>query len=139
MTDNLDRFLEAQENSFARAYEEVKNGKKNSHWMWYIFPQIAGLGHSDMARLYAIRDISEAGLYLAHPVLGDRLIRITALLTRIRNKTAHEIFGSPDDLKLKSSMTLFSSLEDADPVFQQVLNQYFGGEKDAKTLAILRQ
>lgn len=139
MTDDLNRFLEAQENKFENAFKEVKNGRKTRHWMWYIFPQIAGLGHSEMSRFYAIRDISEAGRYLAHPVLGERLISISRQLTHLNNKTAHQIFGSPDDLKLKSSMTLFASVKNADPVFQQVLDQYFGGEKDAKTLAIIRQ
>lgn len=139
MTDDLNRFLKAQENTFAKAFEEVENGRKTSHWMWYIFPQIAGLGHSEMSRFYAIRDITEAGQYLDHPVLGDRMISISRLLTRLKNKTAHEIFGSPDDLKLKSSMTLFASVTNSDPVFQQVLDQYFGGEKDAKTLDLIRR
>lgn len=138
MTDDLNRFIEAQDNKYGEAFEEVKNGKKNSHWMWYIFPQIAGLGQSEMSRFYAIKDISEAGRFLNHPVLGERLISITGLLTRLKDRTANEIFGSPDDLKLKSSMTLFASVENADPVFQQVLDQYFGGEKDAKTLTVLK-
>ena len=139
MINDLNRFQEAQERQYSKAFEEIKNGKKNSHWMWYIFPQIAGLGSSEMSRIYAVRDIAEAERYLAHPVLGARLISISRLLLSANIKTAHEIFGSPDDLKLRSSMTLFASVKNTDPVFQQVLDQYFGGEKDAKTVEILRR
>lgn len=134
---SLDRFIDAQEHKYEEAFNEIKAGKKQSHWMWYIFPQIAGLGFSEMANFYAISDIQEAQDYLEHPVLGPRLIHISKLLPAIKNKSAAEIFGTPDDLKLRSSMTLFSELEKTDPVFQEVLNRYFDGKKDEKTLAII--
>lgn len=134
--NDLKRFLDAQENDFERALAEIKNGRKRSHWMWYIFPQIAGLGFSSTAQLYAIRDLAEAGDYLAHPVLGARLIEISDALLRIEGKTANQIFGSPDDMKLKSSMTLFAILDETSPVFQRVLDKYFNGAKDARTLEL---
>ncbi len=136
MTD-LKRFLDAQENDFERALAEIKRGRKQSHWMWYIFPQIAGLGFSSTSKFYAIKDRTEAELYLAHPVLGARLVEISEALLEIEGKTANQIFGSPDDVKLKSSMTLFGSLDDAHPVFQRVLDKYFNGEKDQRTLDLI--
>jgi uncharacterized protein (DUF1810 family) len=132
--NDLKRFLDAQENDFERALAEIRRGRKQSHWMWYIFPQIAGLGFSSTSKFYAIKDRSEAELYLAHPVLGARLIEISEALLEIEGKTANQIFGSPDDAKLKSSMTLFGALENAHPVFQQVLDKYFDGAKDWRTL-----
>jgi uncharacterized protein (DUF1810 family) len=135
--NDLKRFLDAQEDDFERALAEIKRGRKQSHWMWYIFPQIAGLGFSSTSKLYAIKDRAEAELYLAHPVLGARLIEISEALLEIDGKTANQIFGSPDDLKLKSSMTLFASLDDAPPVFQRVLDKYFGDAKDLRTLELL--
>ncbi len=135
--NNLKRFTEAQENDFETALAEIKRGRKQSHWMWYIFPQIAGLGFSSTSKFYAIKDKSEAEEYLRHPVLGERLVEISGALLEIEGKTAHEIFGSPDDVKLKSSMTLFGALENTNPVFQKVLDEYFGGEKDRKTLQII--
>ena len=107
--------------------------------MWFIFPQIAGLGFSETSKFYAIKDILEAGLYLQHEVLGPRLIKISKELLRIEGKTANEIFGSPDDLKLKSSMTLFSCVPDSNPVFQQVLDKFFDGTKDENTLKIIER
>lgn len=135
--NDLKRFLDAQENDYERALAEIRRGRKQSHWMWYIFPQIAGLGYSPTSKLYAIKDIAEAELYLAHPVLGARLVEISDALLEIEGKTANQIFGSPDDVKLKSSMTLFGSLENAHPVFRQVLDKYFHGAKDRKTLELI--
>lgn len=135
---NLKRFTDAQESRFSIALNEIKNGRKQSHWMWFIFPQIAGLGYSEMSKLYAINDINEASLYLAHPVLGKRLIEISKALLDVEGKTASQIFGSPDDIKLKSCMTLFSSLENTNPVFEAILAKYFGGTKDAKTLQLIK-
>jgi len=105
--------------------------------MWYIFPQIKGLGSSETSRFYAVKDRDEAELYLAHPVLGARLVRISEALMEIEGKTANQIFGSPDDVKLKSSMTLFGSPENAHPVFQRVLDKYFNGAKDRRTLDLI--
>ena len=134
---NLKRFIGAQENKFENALNEIKNGRKQSHWMWFIFPQIAGLGFSETSKFYAIKNIDEADLYLRHPVLGARLIDISKALIVIEGKTASQIFGSPDDLKLKSSMTLFSSIQNTDPVFEAVLKKYFNETKDFKTLQLI--
>jgi uncharacterized protein (DUF1810 family) len=137
--NDLKRFLDAQDGDFAIAFSEIREGRKRSHWMWYIFPQIAGLGYSSTSKFYAIKDLREAEDYLRHPVLGKRLIEISEVLSKIEGKTAHQIFGSPDDMKLKSSMTLFASLTETDPVFQKVLDKYFEGEKDDRTLQIIRR
>ena len=134
---NLQRFHKAQENTYHNALREIRNGRKTSHWMWFIFPQLAGLGYSETARFYAIRNLEEAELYLQDPILAERLITISKALLQVKGKTAHDIFGSPDDLKLKSSMTIFSRVKGADPVFGQVLDYYFKGEKDEKTLKLL--
>lgn len=134
---NLNRFLDAQESDYQVALSEIKKGRKRSHWMWYIFPQIAGLGFSETSKFYAIKDAAEAGAYLNHPILGKRLIEISEALLYLEGKTANQIFGSPDDLKLKSSMTLFGALPDTHPVFQKVLDKYFGGTKDPKTLQLI--
>jgi len=136
---SLNRFLEAQKNTFERAFDEIKAGRKRSHWMWFIFPQMLGLGYSEMARKYGILNLNEAEQYLKHPELGKRLIAISELLTKIEDKTAYEIFGSPDDVKLRSSMTLFASVEHAHPVFQQVLNLYFDGKKDENTIRLIQK
>jgi uncharacterized protein (DUF1810 family) len=135
--NDLKRFLDAQEDDFAIALSEIRNGRKQSHWMWYIFPQIAGLGFSSTSKFYAVNDLSEAEEYLRHPILGKRLIEISEVLLEIEGKTAHQIFGSPDDLKLKSSMTLFASLKETNPVFQKVLDKYFDGAKDGRTLELI--
>ena len=136
MTD-LKRFLDAQANDFERALAEIRRGRKQSHWMWYIFPQIKGLGLSETARFYSIKDVSEAEDYLRHPTLGKRLVEISEALLGIDGKTANRIFGSPDDVKLKSSMTLFGALDEANPVFQRVLDKYFDGEKDRRTMELI--
>jgi len=135
--DSLQRFINAQEGIFQTALAEVMNGRKQSHWMWFIFPQIQGLGFSDTAKFYAIKDLKEAAAYMKHPVLGDRLLHFCKALLGLESSDARKIFGSPDDLKLKSSMTLFSLVPDADPVFEAVLNKFFAGKKDEKTLRIL--
>jgi uncharacterized protein (DUF1810 family) len=134
---DLTRFMEAQERDYQVAFAEVKKGKKRSHWMWYIFPQIEGLGFSEISQFYAIKDVQEAETYLKHPVLGSRLIRICKELLKQEGSDANMIFGSPDDMKLRSCMTLFASLENTDEVFQAVLNKYFQGTKDDKTLSII--
>lgn len=134
----LQRFILAQQSDYTTALSEIKNGRKQSHWMWYIFPQIAGLGFSEMAQRYAIKDLQEAAEYLDHPVLGARLSEISNALLFIENKSANEIFGKPDDMKLKSSMTLFSKVPGADPVFAKVLDKYFDGTADLKTIELLK-
>ncbi len=135
--NDLKRFLDAQENDFERALAEIKRGRKQSHWMWYIFPQIAGLGSSETSRFYAVKDRAEAELYLAHPVLGARLVEISEALLEIKGKTANQIFGSPDDMKLKSSMTLFGALKNTNPIFKSVLDEYFNGTNDLRTLQLI--
>jgi uncharacterized protein (DUF1810 family) len=134
----LSRFVVAQERNFDAALEELRRGRKRTHWMWYVFPQVAGLGSSEMSRRYAIRDAAEAEAYLRHPVLGPRLLVCCEATLAVEGRTAHEIFGSPDDQKLRSSATLFASVSPAGSVFAQVLEKYFGGEPDGTTLEILR-
>jgi uncharacterized protein (DUF1810 family) len=129
----LQRFLDAQQRDYATALSEIKNGKKRSHWMWYIFPQIAGLGFSETSKFYAIRDITEAKEYLEHPILGLRLVTICQALMAANTNNATAIFGNPDDMKLRSSMTLFASIPGADPVFPAVLDKFFNGAKDKLT------
>lgn len=137
MGNNLERFLNAQENDYDYALTEIEQGRKRSHWMWYIFPQVQGLGFSETSKFYAIKNMGEAMDYLKHPVLGERLIRICNALIKNPGNDAHKIFGSPDDMKLKSSMTLFAELPGTDPVFQSVLDKFFNGTKDNKTIEIL--
>lgn len=133
---DLGRFIQAQEGVYDTALEELKCGQKETHWMWFIFPQIAGLGFSSTSQHYAITSLEEARAYLQHPILGKRLIECsTALL--ILKRSASDIFGYPDDLKLKSSMTLFERVAGTDAVFTQVLQQFFHGERDKKTLQLL--
>jgi uncharacterized protein (DUF1810 family) len=133
----LDRFHSAQTNIYTTALNEIKAGKKTSHWIWYIFPQIAGLGRSDTAQFYAIRDAEEAVLYLNDSVLCARLIEICTAVLALENLTAHDIFGSTDAMKLKSSMTLFTAVNPELTVFQAVLDKYFEGKADKQTLRIL--
>ena len=133
----LDRFLDAQRGDYAAALAEVRRGRKTSHWMWYIFPQIAGLGQSSTARYYSIRDLEEAREYYAHPVLGQRLREIIGALLALRGSDPVAVFGGIDSMKLKSSMTLFAVAAPDDPLFRQVLDKYYGGEQDALTLRIL--
>lgn len=135
---NLARFLEAQEDTFDAALAEIREGRKQSHWMWFIFPQIAGLGFSAMSQRYAIKSLSEAEAYLKHPILGPRLRESAQAAVDIQGRSANQIFGSPDDAKLRSSVTLFAQVPAADPVFQQVLNKYFDGRPDEQTLRLLK-
>lgn len=135
---NLNRFVIAQENIFDKALSEIKKGSKQTHWIWFIFPQIMGLGHSYLSTYYGIKNLEEAALYLKHPLLGTRLIEITTALLRYEGKTASAIMGSPDDYKLKSCMTLFSLVDkDEDSVFKKVLKKYFFDDKDVRTLQII--
>lgn len=139
MAADLSRFLKAQERDYAQALREIQSGRKRSHWMWYIFPQIQGLGFSSTAQFYAIENLQEAKDYLAHPVLGARLKEISSALLQLDGLTASEIFGYPDDLKLRSSMTLFR-LADLDcEIFQAVLDKYYDGEADNKTIRIVQE
>ena len=135
---SLLRFLEAQQPVYARVIEELKAGRKQSHWMWFIFPQIAGLGHSALARHYAIALLDEAGHYLAHPVLGTRLIECTRLVLAVRERTAREILGTPDDLRFRSCMALFRLAAPEREEFPMALDRFFDGELDARTAEILR-
>ncbi len=133
---DLRRFVDAQAPVYERVVEELTRGRKESHWMWFIFPQIAGLGYSFMAQKYAIGSLEEARAYLAHPVLGARLRECTALVIRIEGKAIGDILGYPDDLKFRSSMTLFARAAAPDePEFAEALAKYFAGEADAATLA----
>jgi uncharacterized protein (DUF1810 family) len=134
----LRRFELAQERNFEGALSELKRGRKRTHWMWYVFPQFAGLGSSEMSRRYAIRSAAEAGAYLRHPVLGPRLVECFEATVAIEGRTAHEIFGSPDDQKLRSCATLFASVSPPGSVYERVLAKYFGGEPDDSTLGLLR-
>ncbi len=135
---DLNRFILAQKQDYSIALDEITQGKKYSHWMWYIFPQIKGLGRSHIAQKYAISNVEEAKAYLADSVLGTRLVECCEVLLNLDSSyTASEIFGFPDDLKLKSSMTLFAKVSEKDSVFHQVVNQYFDGEFDSKTIEIL--
>jgi uncharacterized protein (DUF1810 family) len=134
---DLERFVEAQEGTYERALAELRAGRKTSHWMWFVFPQIAGLGRSAMAQRYAISSLDEARAYLAHPVLGPRLRESAAALTALPGHSAEEVLGGIDALKLRSSMTLFARAAPDEPVFREVLDQYFAGEPDPATDARL--
>ena len=134
---DLDRFVRAQEPDYARALPELRAGQKQSHWMWFIFPQIEGLGGSPMSRRYSIKSAAEARAYLEHPLLGPRLRECFAAVQNIEGRSALEILGSPDDLKLRSSATLFAAVSD-EAVFEDVLQKYFDGKHDEETLSRLR-
>ena len=135
---DLERYIRAQEPVFAQVCAELADGRKQSHWMWFIFPQLRGLGSSSMAERYAIGSLAEARAYLAHPLLGERLRTCTQLVNRIEARTAHSIFGYPDDLKFRSSMTLFAraTADGSDP-FGAALAKYFAGEEDPLTRELL--
>lgn len=137
--NNLIRFLETQNQVYLKALAEIKNGTKENHWMWYIFPQMKGLGSSETAQFYGIKDWNEATAYLQHPVLGQHLIDISLVVLQLEGKSAEEIFGTPDNLKLRSCMTLFASVENADPVFSKVLDKYFNSIPDQRTLQLLNR
>jgi uncharacterized protein (DUF1810 family) len=134
---NFSRFEHAQSGVHEQVVAELRAGRKRSHWMWFVFPQIEGLGHSAMAQRYAVSSVDEARAYLEHPVLGARLRECSALVLAVPDRTIHEIFGSPDDLKFHSSMTLFHRAAPAEPVFGECLRKYFAGQEDNATLARL--
>jgi uncharacterized protein (DUF1810 family) len=134
---HLGRFVEAQAANYTQALAELRAGSKRSHWMWYVFPQLDGLGSSAMARRYAIRGRAEAEAYLSHPVLGPRLIEITEAALAIEGRTAHDVFGYPDDLKLRSSATLFAAVSPPGSVFERLVAKYFDGEPDPATIRLL--
>jgi len=135
----LHRFILAQEGEYFRALAELKRGRKESHWIWFIFPQIEGLGHSPTSRYFAIRSLEEARQYLAHPVLGPRLNGCCEAVLALPTQLISNIFGPPDDLKFRSSMTLFAQAAGHESVFGKLLNKFFGGHLDERTLEILRQ
>jgi uncharacterized protein (DUF1810 family) len=134
----LQRFVAAQAPVYDRVRAELNNGRKQSHWMWFVFPQIAGLGHSAMAQRYAISSLDEAKAYLAHSVLGPRLRECTQLVVQVEGKSAHEILGSPDDMKFHSCMTLFARAAPQEGIFTDALEKYFGGAEDQATVMRVR-
>jgi uncharacterized protein (DUF1810 family) len=133
MADDLDRFVTAQAGIYERAQSELRAGRKTGHWIWFVFPQLAGLGHSEMSRRYAIRSVAEARAYLEHPLLGERLRECAATLLRLDGRTAESILGSVDAMKVRSSMTLFRHADPDEPLFAQVLERYYGGLPDPVT------
>jgi uncharacterized protein (DUF1810 family) len=134
---NLQRFVDAQAPVIEQVLAELRAGRKRTHWMWFIFPQIAGLGSSPMAQRYAISGRNEAEAYLQHAILGPRLTQCTRLVNDVPNRTIDEIFGFPDDLKFRSSITLFSAVAPTEEVFRAALDKYFAGQPDSATLALL--
>ena len=136
---NLERFITAQEKVYPTVIEELITGTKISHWMWFIFPQVDGLGRTEIAKRYAIKSLDEAKAYIAHPLLGTRLQECIELVLDIDGKTANAVFGSPDDLKFKSSMTLFLVAAPHIDLFQRVINKYYDGQQDKVTIEILKQ
>jgi uncharacterized protein (DUF1810 family) len=134
---DLDRFVQAQEHCYRQALAEIRKGEKVSHWMWYIFPQLEGLGSSPTARRYSIKSLDEAKSYLDHPVLGTRLKECAEAALAVQGRSVWAIFGSPDDLKLRSSATLFALVSPPDSVFHRLLDKYFAGEPDRQTLRLL--
>ncbi len=140
MSDSFDlqRFVQAQQDCYSTVLAEINNGKKRSHWIWFIFPQFIGLGHSPAASLYAIKSLAEARAYLAHPVLGARLVQCAQALLNLNGQSARDILGWPDDLKLRSSATLFAQISEPDSVFHQLLKKYYQNEADSITLKLIQ-
>jgi uncharacterized protein (DUF1810 family) len=136
---DLQRFVDAQRPVIATVMDELRAGRKRTHWMWFVFPQLAGLGRSDMAQRYAIRDLDVATAYLAHPVLGPRLVAAAQTVLALVGTTAHAVFGDPDTMKLHSSLTLFARVPSADPVFRACLDRYFAGKEDGVTVTLLQR
>jgi uncharacterized protein (DUF1810 family) len=136
---DLERFVQAQGPVIDAVLAELGSGRKRSHWMWFVFPQLQGLGASAMAQRYALASLEEARAYLAHPVLGQRLRQCCELMLRVPDRTAHEVLGSPDDIKFRSCVTLFREAVPQESLFQRCLDRYYGGQADEKTLALLRQ
>ena len=137
MNYNLDRFIQAQEDSYGSALAEIKNGLKRTHWMWYIFPQLKGLGRSSTAKYFGIENLEEAKLYLGHPVLGMRIKEISEELLSLETNDPYKVMGGIDGLKLCSSMTLFAEIEGYDSIFGKVIDKYYNGNKDMNTIRIL--
>ncbi len=138
LTNNgLERFVEAQDRVYASVCEELAAGEKESHWMWFVFPQLKALGRSPIAKHFGIESREEALAYWKHPVLGPRLKECTKLVLAVGDKTIHEVFGSPDDLKFRSCMTLFAQVAPDEPVFSQALERFYGGQPDESTLELL--
>ena len=135
---DLDRFLQAQLGHYEQALAEIRSGRKRSHWMWYIFPQFAGLGSSGMSQRYAIKSVAEAEAYLRHPTLGPRLIECVEAALEIQDRSASEVFGAPDDMKLRSSSTLFAVVSPSGSVFEKLLDRYFDGKPDPTTLQLVK-
>ena len=135
---NLQRFVEEQQQTYATAYAEISRGHKKSHWIWWIFPQIAGLGFSGISQAYAIKSLDEAKAFLEHPYLGKNLREISEALLKLDTNDPYAVMGSPDDLKLRSSMTLFAEADPSEEIFQKVLDKFYEGVKDGKTLTILK-
>lgn len=135
--DDLERFVEAQDPVYASVCAELRSGRKSTHWMWFVFPQLRGLGRSDASRYYGLGSRAEAAAYLAHPLLGARLRETTRLALAADTESATELFGSPDDLKFRSSMTLFAEVARGEPLFREALEKYFGGVADARTRQLL--
>jgi uncharacterized protein (DUF1810 family) len=136
---DLARFVDAQASDYVRAVSEIRKGQKDTHWMWYVFPQFDGLGFSPRSRHYAIKSVAEAEAYLRHPILGPRLRESAEAALAVDGRTALEIFGSPDDMKLQSSATLFAAVSPAGSVFERVLDKYFDGARDARTTDLLKR
>ncbi len=142
MTDSydLDRFVSAQSGGvFEQALAELVAGRKRTHWMWFVFPQVDGLGHSSTTKRYAIKSVREAYAYLAHPVLGPRLLQCVDAVLAVDGPTMHDVFGSPDDMKLKSSATLFAAITPMDSPFDRLLNKHYAGDRDERTIAIIME
>jgi uncharacterized protein (DUF1810 family) len=133
----LARFIRAQQKTYNQVVAELSRGRKTGHWMWFIFPQIDGLGYSPTTKYYAIKSREEARSYLQHPVLGPRLVECAEVLLALRGRDVSQVFGNPDDLKLRSSMTLFEVVAGPDSVFTRVLDKYFSGDRDTRTLSLL--
>ena len=133
---DLNRFVQAQEDDYDQALSEIRSGRKQSHWMWYIFPQFDGLGFSSTSKRYSIKSIAEAEAFLDHPVLGPRLMECAEAVLRVEGRSAFEILGSPDDVKLKSCATLFACVSPDGSVFDRLLDKYYQGERDSKTLQL---
>jgi uncharacterized protein (DUF1810 family) len=134
---HLERFVDAQRDVYTQALAEIRAGRKRTHWMWFIFPQIAGLGSSPTSQYFAIRDRAEARDYLGHPILGPRLVECAQALLDLGEVSAADVFGYPDDLKLKSSVTLFDAVSDPGSVFERVLDKFFAGTRDGRTVELL--
>lgn len=134
---SLDRFLKAQSDAYLSALQEIRRGRKVGHWMWFIYPQLRGLGSSPTSDFFGIQNVQEARAYLQHPLLGPRLVKVSSTLLDLQGRSAAEIFAYPDNLKLRSCMTLFAFVSDEPSVFDDVLKRYFDGQKDQRTLDLL--